>query len=461
MSKMARRRAEQEAGLFRPKRPAGQPLADRMRPRSLDEVVGQEHLLGHGRLLAEMAATGALHSVILWGPPGTGKTTIALLIAQKTGARFKAIAAVTSGVAELREAVDAARHALDLEGKRTVVFIDEIHRWNKAQQDAVLPHVESGLITLIGATTENPSFEVISPLLSRARVVVLQPLSDQDMTTVVKRALEDRERGLGATELSVADDALSEIIGFAGGDARRALNTLEVAAELARNAGRKSILAVDVTEAAQHKALLYDRAGDEHYNVISAFIKSMRGSDPDAALYWMTRMVEAGEDPLFIARRMVVFAAEDVGNADPRALQVAIAVKDAVDFVGLPEGIIPLAQGVTYLAGAPKSNASYRAMLSARQDAHEYGALPVPLHLRNAPTGLMRGLGYGADYQYPHDYEGAITDQNYRPDKLEGRIYYLPSERGYESRLRDYLDRVRKARAASRRDPSTEEGSGK
>jgi putative ATPase len=456
---MARRRANGEPGLFRAKRPAGQPLADRMRPQTLAEVVGQEHLLGSGKLLSEMVASGALHSIILWGPPGTGKTTIAQLIANNTGARFKALAAVTAGVADLREAVADARRALDLEGKGTVVFIDEIHRWNRAQQDAILPHVENGLITLIGATTENPSFEVISPLLSRVRVLVLQPLSDESIATLLKRALQDRERGLGAMGLALADGALDEIVRLAGGDARSALNTLEVAAELALNAGGTSITPTAVTEAAQHKALLYDRAGEEHYNVISAFIKSMRGSDPDAALYWMTRMVEAGEEPLFIARRMVVFAAEDIGNADPRAIQIALAVKDAVDFVGMPEGVIPLAQGVTYLASAPKSNASYRAMLSARQDARDHGALPAPLHLRNAPTALMRGLGYGADYQYPHDYDGAVADQAHRPDKLEGRIYYFPSERGYEARIREYLDRVRKMRASLRREPPKDDGS--
>jgi len=318
-----------------------------MRPRALDEVVGQEHLLGPGKLLSQMVAAGTLHSMVLWGPPGAGKTTIALLLAQQSGAIFKSIAAVAAGVAELREAVDQARHALELEGKRTVVFIDEIHRWNRAQQDAILPHVESGLITLIGATTENPSFEVISPLLSRARVLVLKPIEDADLTILVKRALVDRERGLGARELAIADDALAEIVNFGAGDARRALGTLEVAAELAQTVHRRTITVADVGEAAQHKALLYDRAGDEHYNVISAFIKSMRGSDPDAALYWMTRMVEAGEDALFISRRMVIFAAEDIGNADPRALQIAIAVKEAVEFVGLPEGVIPLAQGVT------------------------------------------------------------------------------------------------------------------
>jgi putative ATPase len=452
---MARRKADDNEGLFRPRQPVAQPLADRMRPRSLDEVVGQEHLLGHGKLLTQMVAAGTLHSMILWGPPGTGKTSIALLLAQQSGAIFKSIAAVAAGVAELREAVDQARRALDLEGKRTVVFIDEIHRWNRAQQDTILPHVESGLITLIGATTENPSFEVISPLLSRARVLVMKPLEDDDLGTLVRRALADRDRGLGAMELAIEDGALTEVVRFGAGDARRALGTLEVAAELAQTVQRHVIIPEDISEAAQHKALLYDRSGEEHYNVISAFIKSMRGSDPDAALYWMTRMVEAGEDALFIARRMVIFASEDIGNADPRALQIALAVKDAVDFVGLPEGIIPLAQGVTYLAGAPKSNASYRAMNAARDDTRKLGALPVPLHLRNAPNKLMRNLGYGEDYLYPHDFADAVVEQSYLPDQLDERTYYTPSDRGYEARIREYLDRVRRMRAAARSAKST------
>ncbi len=419
-----------------------------MRPENLDEVVGQEHLLGPGKLLTEMAAAKRLPSMILWGPPGAGKTTLAILLAQQSGAEFRRLSAVSSGISDLREVIADARADLDA-GKRTVLFIDEIHRWNRAQQDAFLPHVESGLITLIGATTENPSFEVIAPLLSRARVVVLNPLTDDALRTIVMRALTTPVRGLGQRHLSLTDAAMNELVQFSGGDARRALNTLETAAELTKRGGGNSISPESVREAAQHKALLYDRAGEEHYNVISAFIKSMRGSDPDAALYWMMRMVEAGEDPLFIARRMVIFASEDVGNADPRALQVAIAVKDAVDFVGLPEGVIPLAQGVTYLASAPKSNASYLAMNKAREDAQR-GASPVPLHLRNAPTGLMKGLGYGKDYRYPHDYEGAITNQGYFPEEIGEQVYYQPNDRGYEIRIREWLARARAARSGGK-----------
>ncbi|MGO9604911.1 MAG: replication-associated recombination protein A [Candidatus Binataceae bacterium] len=449
---MARRKPSGSGQLFQPRTPLNQPLADRMRPQSLEEVVGQEHLLGPGKLLSQLVAAHTLHSMVLWGPPGAGKTTLAILIARQSGAIFRQMSAVSAGIADLRAAVEEARNDLEA-GKRTVLFIDEIHRWNRAQQDAFLPHVESGLITLIGATTENPSFEVISPLLSRARVIVLNALSEEALRTIISRALADEEHGLGAKALQLGAGAMDELIRFAGGDARRALNTLEIAAELTGNAGGTTISAEVVREAAQHKALLYDRAGEEHYNVISAFIKSMRGSDPDAALYWMLRMVEAGEDPLFIARRMVIFASEDVGNADPRALQIALSVKDAVDFVGLPEGVIPLAQGVTYLASAPKSNASYMAMNKAREDAAA-DALPVPLHLRNAPTGLMKKLGYGADYRYPHDYEGAINEQSYLPDQLKGRTYYEPSDRGYEIRIREWLARAREARAkASSRSP--------
>jgi putative ATPase len=450
---MARRKeAAQEESLFRAQVSAAHPLADRMRPLALDEVVGQQHLLGAGKLLSQMVAARTFHSMILWGPPGTGKTTLAILLARQSGAVFRSIAAVSSGVAELREIAELARREATM-GRRTVLFIDEIHRWNRAQQDACLPHVENGLFTLIGATTENPSFEVIAPLLSRMQVLVLKPLAPEELAALVTRALGDRVRGLGALELRIDDPAMGELLAAASGDARRALNTLEIAAELARQVRSGVITAEHVREAGQQRTLLYDRSGDEHYNVISAFIKSLRGSDADAALYWMMRMVEAGEEPLFIARRMVIFAAEDIGNADPRALQVAIAVKDGLEFVGMPEGAIPLAQGVTYLAGAPKSNASYRAMLAAGEDARKLGALPVPMHIRNAPTPLMRGLGYGEGYRYPHNYQDAIVEQDYLPESLSGKTYYEPSERGYEARIRDYLTRVKQARAARSHGP--------
>jgi putative ATPase len=411
------------------------PLAERMRPRTLEEYVGQTRVLGPGRLLKQISEQKTLPSLILWGPPGCGKTTLAHLLANTVRAPFVAFSAVLSGVKELRQMLDEAREERRRSGVATILFVDEIHRFNKAQQDAFLPHVESGLITLIGATTENPSFEVIAPLLSRARVVVLEALGHDDLVLLLRRALADEEHGLGTQRLTANDDALAFIAQHAQGDARVALNTLEVTAMLAAQKGTPTLDLALAEEAAQHKALLYDKGGEEHYNVISAFIKSMRGSDPDAAVYWLMRMVEAGEDPLFIARRMVIFAAEDIGNADPHALPLAIAARDAVHFVGMPEARIPMAQAVTYLATAPKSNASYKAMLAAAEDVKKHGPLPVPLHLRNAPTKMMKGLGYGKGYQYAHDYEGAVVEQTHLPDKLKERRYYLPSERGQEKEI--------------------------
>ncbi|MCX8071737.1 MAG: replication-associated recombination protein A [Candidatus Binatia bacterium] len=419
-----------------------------MRPRSLQEFVGQQHLLGSGRFLAELVQSGQLPSLILWGPPGCGKTTLALLLSQHVRADFVQFSAVLSGVKELRAIIDRARENQRLYGRQTVLFVDEIHRFNKAQQDAFLPYVEDGTITLIGATTENPSFEIIAPLLSRCRVLVLEPLSGADIKILLRRALGDRARGLGDRGLSLAPEALDFIAEQAHGDARVAYNVLESAAELAKVRGLKTIDLALAEEAAQHRALLYDKAGEEHYNVISAFIKSLRGSDPDAAVYWMMRMLEAGEDPLFIARRMVIFAAEDIGNADPRALLLAVAAKEAVHFVGLPEGRIPLAQAATFLATAPKSNAAYRAMLAASADVREHGPLPVPLHLRNAPTQLMRDLGYGRGYEYAHDLPEHFTDQPHLPDLLRDRTYYLPSDQGEEKliaeRLAGWRERRRK-----------------
>jgi putative ATPase len=397
-----------------------------------------------------MIEGGQVESLILWGPPGSGKTTLAHLLAQASGAHAVTFSAVLQGVKDLRQVVEEAEMELGRTGRRTVLFVDEIHRFNKAQQDAFLPHVEAGTVTLIGATTENPSFEVIPPLLSRTRVLVLEPLSPEDVGAVIDRALTDTERGLGATHLTLAPEAHAFLVAHAQGDARVALNTLELAARLARSRRTPALDVALCEEAAQQRALRYDKAGEEHYNVISAFIKSLRGGDPDAALYWMMRMLEAGEDPLFIARRMVIFAAEDVGNAEPQALQVAVAAKDAVHFVGLPEGRIPLAQAATFLATCPKSNAAYRAMLAAAEDVKRSGVLPVPLHLRNAPTPLMKGLGYGAGYLYPHDYEGAVVEQDYLPDALAGRHYYEPTDRGRE---REIAERLRASRA--RRDRSS------
>jgi putative ATPase len=415
-----------------------QPLAERMRPRSLAEFVGQEHLLGAGKLVREMSEAGELRSLILWGPPGSGKTTLALILARSADATCVHFSAVSSGVKDLKKIIQEAEKLHRL-GKRTVLFVDEIHHFNKAQQDNFLPYVERGTLILIGATTENPSFEVISPLLSRCQVLILHPISADDIGKIVDRTLTDAQRGLGAWKLEISAEARQFLIQHSQGDCRVALNAVENAATLARKEKHKKIQISHLQEALQRKPLQYDKAGDEHYNVISAFIKSLRGSDPDAALYWMMRMIEAGEDPLFIARRMIIFAAEDIGNADPQALQVAVAAKDAFHFVGLPEGRIPLAQAVTYLATAPKSNASYKAMQAAAEDVHEHGALPVPLHLRNAPTPLMERLGYGENYKYAHNYRDHVVEQEHLPKELQARRYYVPSDSGYESRIKERL----------------------
>jgi putative ATPase len=388
--------------------------------------------------------------LIFWGPPGSGKTTLAQILARSADAACVNFSAVTAGVKDLKKVVYEAERLQRL-GKPTVLFIDEIHHFNKAQQDNLLPHVERGTIIMIGATTENPSFEIIAPLLSRCQVLVLKTLAAADLGKIVDRALQDAPRGLGKLGLEISAEARDFLIQQSQGDCRAALNALENAAALAELEGGKEIKLAQLQEALQSRPLQYDKAGEEHYNVISAFIKSMRGSDPDAALYWMMRMIEAGEDPLFIARRMVIFAAEDIGNADPQALPIAVAAKDAVHFVGLPEGRIALAQAVTYLATAPKSNASYRAMLAAGRDAKELGALPVPLHLRNAPTPLMQELGYGKGYNYPHDYDDAIVDQEYFPRELLGKSYYTPSDSGDEKRIRERLQAWRERKRQLKR----------
>jgi putative ATPase len=417
------------------------PLAERMRPRNLEEFIGQGHLIGEGRLLRDMIEGQRVHSLILWGPPGSGKTSLARVIAAHAQAHFILFSAVLSGVKDLRQAIEEARIQRH-RGRSTILFIDEIHRFNKAQQDALLPHVEAGTVTLIGATTENPSFEIIAPLLSRTSVLVLQPLAPEEIRALVERALGDRQRGIGAAGLEIAAPALEFLVEQSHGDGRAALNILESAADLARRRGGSVLSLAILEEAAQHRARRYDKGGEEHYNVVSAFIKSLRGSDPDAAVYWMMRMLDAGDDPLFVARRMVIFAAEDVGLADPQALAVAVAAKDAVDFVGLPEGRIPLAEAAVYLATAPKSNASFKAMVAAAEDVVQHGPLPVPMHLRNAPTPLMKALGYGRGYEYAHDQPDQLPGHAHMPDKLEGRRYYHPTSNGAERAIAERLERI-------------------
>jgi len=424
------------------------PLAERMRPQVLDEYVGQSHLLGPGRLLRVAIESGDLHSMILWGPPGTGKTTLASLLAGHAKAHFSPFSAVLLGVKEVRSLVGEAEQRLTLHGQRTILFVDEIHRFNKAQQDAFLPHVERGTVTLIGATTENPSFEVISALLSRCRVYVLERLTASDLETIIRRAVADPERGLGRLGLQLESDAVAAIVALSEGDARTALNILEVAARLLgatrRDRGAPPRLTVEsIREASQKKALLYDKAGEEHYNLISALHKSVRDSDPDATLYWLARMLEAGEDRLFVARRLVRMASEDIGLADPQALAITLAAKDAYDFLGTPEGELALAEAAVYLACAPKSNAVYTAFDKARADVQARPAEPVPHHLRNAPTRLMTELGYGAGYQYAHDAPDAIVAQDHLPAALRGRTYYHPVPRGFEQDIRGRLERWR------------------
>ncbi len=416
------------------------PLADRMRPQNLAEFVGQEHLVGPDKILRGFMERKELVSMIFWGPPGVGKTTLALIVARTIGAHFVSFSAVLSGVKDIRAVIEEAKQQLKYYGKSTILFVDEIHRFNKSQQDAFLHHVEDGTITLIGATTENPSFEINAPLLSRCKVLVLEQLSADNIKTIITNTLSNKERGLGNLKIAIDDDAFNFIVELSHGEARVALNTLESALILMSpdKKDKRRITLKVAQEAMQRKALLYDKGGDEHYNVISAFIKSMRGSDPDAAVYWLARMLEAGEDPLFIARRMVIFASEDIGNADPSAVQVAVAVKDAFHFVGMPEGWIPLSQGVTYLASAPKSNASYKAYLSALEDVKEKGALGVPLHIRNAPTPLMKDLGYGKGYKYPHNHGGHI-EQSYLPEELQGKEYYKPTENGFDKEIKERL----------------------
>ncbi len=444
------------------------PLADRMRPRSLDEFVGQEHILGPGKPLRLQIERDDPGSIIFWGPPGVGKTTLAKIIARMTTAEFIEFSAVLSGIKEIKQVMTEAEKARQY-GTRTILFIDEIHRFNQAQQDAFLPHVEKGNIRLIGATTENPSFEIIAALLSRCRVYVLNPLTEDQVVALLKRALSDDQRGLGQMAVSASDDILARIAVYANGDARAGYNVLEIAANMAVESSPKKPAQITdkiLRDVLQKRVLLYDKQGEEHYNLISALHKSVRNSDPDAALYWLGRMLESGEDPLYIARRVVRMAVEDIGLADPQALPITIAARDAVHFIGMPEGNLALAEAVVYLALAPKSNALYTAYSEVQQDVEKTVAEPVPLHIRNAPTGLMKSLGYGRGYQYAHDLDGKVADMQCLPDNLRDRIYYRPTDEGREREMRERLEGINRRRAqagkpagkpASRNSPKKEQ----
>jgi putative ATPase len=413
------------------------PLAARMRPKNLDEFVGQDQIVGKGRALRMAIESGQLPSIIFWGPPGSGKTTLAFIIAGMTSSFFAPISAVSAGVADLRRIVEEAKERRRMQGQRTILFIDEIHRFNKSQQDAILPYVEDGTVTLIGATTENPSFEVNSPLLSRARVYVLKPLSEKDLAIIIKRALEDKERGLGAFNAVLDQDVLANLITMSNSDARMALNILEMAVlSTPPDANGVRHLTMQMLEdVLQHRSLVYDRAGEQHYDIISALHKTMRGSDPDAALYWLARMLEAGEDPLYVARRLVRFASEDIGMADPQALVIAMAAEQAVHFIGMPEGSLALAQAVVYLATAPKSNSLYTAYSAVQQEVKNGLDEPVPLHLRNAVTALMKNVGYGKGYKYAHNFKGHFVEQQNLPESLKGRQFYYPGDQGFERQI--------------------------
>ena len=428
--------------------PGGAPLAERMRPRTLEEYVGQEHLLGPGKPLRVQIERDDPGSMIFWGPPGVGKTTLAKIIAERTKANFVEFSAVLSGIKEIKQVMAAAAQAAEMHS-RTILFVDEIHRFNKAQQDAFLPYVERGTIRLIGATTENPSFEIISALLSRCRVYVLQALSEDQIVGLLRKAMEDKERGLGSLELTADDEALELVAGYSSGDCRNAYNTLEVAAQLASEA-TKHIDKALATEAIQQRVLMYDKSGEEHYNLISALHKSVRNSDPDAALYWLARMFASGEDPLYLARRVVRMAVEDIGLAAPEALNLCLSAKDTIDFLGSPEGDLALAEAVVYLCLAPKSNSVYMAYASAQQEVEHTRQEPVPLHLRNAPTRLMKELEYGKGYRYAHDEEGKVADMDCLPDSLRGRSYYHPTQEGREKQLAQRMEEIRKIRAAKK-----------